>query len=122
MAKDLITRKIPELTDADRRRWLRKVWRGAPTDCWIWTGARNVTGYGRFKLAGFSSAFLAHRVGYRLFKGPLRSGFPLMHLCDNRCCVNPEHLKVGSCRRNTWDMISKGRHRGAVEVVGPCPY
>ncbi len=113
---------IPPLTEADRRRWMRKVWRGPETDCWIWTGSRNDQGYGRFFVFGLRSAALAHRVGFVLFRGPLGASSVLMHVCDNRGCVNPWHLDVGTSLSNTWDMIGKGRHRGYVDVVSPCPF
>lgn len=114
--------QIPELSARDRRRWLQKVFRSSDTDCWIWIGSRNSLGYGRFAVAGLRSDALAHRVGYILFRGPLAPGSVLMHLCDNRTCVNPDHLQMGTCLENTWDMIGKGRQRGIVEVVSACPF
>jgi len=119
---NLASLKIPELTDGDRVRWLGKVWRGPETDCWIWTGARNPLGYGRFYVSGLKSNALAHRVGYVMFRGPLRPGSVLMHECDNNSCVNPEHMRVGTSKKNTWDMIGKGRHRGSVPVLAKCPF
>ena len=114
--------EIPELTDGDRRRWVEKVWRGAGTECWIWVGARNGMGYGRFKAQGMGSAALAHRVGYVLFRGPLRAGSVLMHKCDNVTCVNPWHLVAGTNLENTWDMIGKGRQGEVMKVSRACPF
>lgn len=59
--------------------------------CWIWTGATNQYGYGRFLIN--RRATLAHRFSYAAFKGPLLEGFELDHLCRVRCCVNPDHLE-----------------------------
>lgn len=115
-------RVIPKLDEKIMRRWLRKVYRGPETDCWVWFGARTLGGYGQIRIGAEPGKYLAHRVGYRWYKGPIRKGHPLLHTCDNPSCVNPDHLKVGTFGRNTWDMIGKGRHRGSVEVVRPCPY
>lgn len=117
-----LIRVIPTLDEKIMRRWMRFVYRGNLTECWVWCGGRTMLGYGQFRLNGDVSKYLAHRVGYRWFKGPIRKGYPLMHVCDNPSCVNPEHLRVGSFRRNTWDMIKKGRHSGCVSVVNECPF
>ena len=115
-------RVIPELSAADMCRWWRKVWIGRKIDCWIWFGARTMGGYGQLWLGGHKAAFLAHRIGYRMFRGKIPRGRVLMHLCDNPSCVNPRHLKSGSYEGNTWKMIEKGRQGGCVEVVHECPF
>jgi len=113
---------MPELTEGIMRRFFRKVYRSDLTECWIWTGARNLQGYGRLVLPGFKAAFLAHRISYVKRFGEPRDGSVVMHLCDNPSCVNPEHLKAGTCKRNTWDMIKKGRQSGGVKVLTACPF
>jgi len=52
----------------------------------------------------------AHRVSWLIFKGPLLENEILLHKCDNRICVNVEHLSVGTHYLNTQDMLDKGRH------------
>lgn len=55
----------------------------------------------------------AHRVIYREHYGEIPEGMVVMHSCDNRTCINPEHLSLGTHRDNALDMINKGRKRNA---------
>ena len=102
-------RKLPKLDDKIRRRFLRYVWRGPETDCWIWIGSRTLGGYGQMRILGIRSKFLAHRISFELFSGHARAGSTMMHLCDNPQCVNPDHLREGTAKKNAADMIAKGR-------------
>jgi|SRR5690554_866218 len=61
------------------------------TGCWVWIGAAQSNGYGRF-WDGEKSNY-AHRVMYELFNGPIQASMDLDHLCRNRRCVNPLHLE-----------------------------
>lgn len=85
----------------------------AENGCWIWTAAKSGTGYGRlypgYGGQGFKVA--AHRFSYEHFKGKIPEGMFVCHTCDNRLCVNPAHLFVGSHTDNMNDMHSKGRGR-----------
>ena len=76
------------------------------TGCWDWTGKLSF-GYGRLQYQG--AAQLAHRVSWELHHGPILPGMVICHACDNRACVNPEHLLMGSQRANLIDGIQKGR-------------
>ena len=77
-----------------------------PDGCWKWIG-QIVQGYGVFRSGDHQ--YKAHRVSYTLFKGEIPKGMIIMHKCDNRWCVNPEHLVCGTQRENLHDMASKGR-------------
>lgn len=60
------------------------------TGCWIWTGGLDTRGYGHFKING--RMVLAHRWTYEQFHGTIPPGMDLHHTCENRRCVNPNHL------------------------------
>lgn len=77
--------------------------------CWLWTGNVDKDGYGRIREGGMNESRRAHRVAYALAHGSTPVGKVVMHSCDNRLCVNPAHLKVGSIKDNNDDRIAKGR-------------
>lgn len=60
--------------------------------CWVWKAYRNQGGYGSFSVKGRMR--LAHRVSFEMFKGELEPSDIIDHICRNRSCVNPEHLRV----------------------------
>ena len=93
----------------DITRFWRLVHKGLPRQCWEWQSTKNNSGYGKFWLNGKTA--LAHRVAYELHNGPIPAGFQVRHTCDNKPCVNPSHLLVGTGKDNARDALDRDRYR-----------
>lgn len=75
--------------------------------CWEWQAKRDVGGYGYFSCGPKSHR--AHRWLYQLIHGPVADDLVVRHKCDNRRCVNPRHLEIGTSADNKNDQIVRGR-------------
>jgi|GEM_PF-6967436 hypothetical protein len=76
--------------------------------CLHYLGFIQSNGYGQFRKPG-GKMELAHRVSYEIFKGPIPDGMLVLHTCDVRHCVEPEHLFLGTHKDNFEDCANKGR-------------
>ena len=75
-----------------QERLLNKVLFDENTSCWIWKGAKNWFQYG--VIHNQNKLFYSHRISYEIFNGKIPNGFVIDHLCNNRSCINPEHLEA----------------------------
>lgn len=82
--------------------------------CWEWNGTIGTGGYGQLAVGKQSSTgnwlpFTASRAAHEAWTGPIPESLSVLHRCDNRPCINPKHLFLGTTRDNAEDMVAKGR-------------
>jgi len=83
----------------------------AETGCHNWTGFKDISGYGRIDrvIDDKQVQFRAHRVSYEHHKGTIPDDLFCIHTCDNRACVNPKHLRIGTHQDNMDDRSARNR-------------
>ena len=88
-----------------KERFMQHVNVNTLNSCWLWTGQIRKDGYGLFS----PGSKRAHKISWQLFKGPIDKGLWVLHKCDVKNCVNPDHLFLGTHQDNMNDMASKNR-------------
>ena len=97
----------PTIPFTEAGRFSRYVAKGEPDACWEWQSTIKKNGYGAFWWRGKSDR--AHRVAYQLAWGEIPQGLVVRHTCDNRRCVNPKHLLLGTHMDNVMDAVERNR-------------
>lgn len=95
---------MPEFSNSEKNKFLSHIIK--KEDCWSWDSTTRF-GYGKFRIK--DKEYMAHRVSYYLNFGIDPKDLFVCHKCDNRICVKPEHLFLGSNRDNMQDALLKGR-------------
>jgi hypothetical protein len=100
------------------KRYVDKFWvfvnKTNDNECWLWYGRKYKNGYGKFGIS--NKDYLAHRISYVIAHSNLPSHLKVCHDCDNKLCVNPYHLFLGTQEDNIQDMLSKGRCNPSKEL------
>lgn len=112
MAAGLSKPILPYLSPEIEERFWEKVTRAGPDDCWPWLASLNHHGYGRFKIASYTSRHanrVAWVIAHRVEPAP---ELVIRHSCDNPRCCNPAHLLLGTHADNAADKMQRGRWRG----------
>jgi len=83
---------------------------GPGGECWRWSAAVNKqTGYGVFARSSLDGLMSSHRQSWIIHFGAIPDGLCVLHRCDYRPCVRPDHLFLGTLLDNGRDMAAKGR-------------
>ena len=85
----------------------------ASGDCWEWTASTRGAGYGQFGWTPYR-IIEAHRAAWELLIGPIPDGMVIDHLCENKICVNPDHLQVTTRAHNS---MRSGRSVAAINAA-----
>lgn len=111
--------RVTVTTSPPIHRFLKKVNKDGPIhpvcgQCWEWLGSLSRSGYGQFMVA--HKALRAHRYSYEIHIGGIPAGLDILHKCDNKKCVNPNHLTAGTKQDNIADKVAKDRQAKGMKM------
>jgi len=107
MDRDVLAESVQKILRQDKRileRFWKYVDRKSKDECWNWKG-KLYNGYGRFSML---KGMGAYRASWIINIGPIPGGLYVLHKCNSRACVNPNHLYLGTQSDNMRDMIVQG--------------
>lgn len=91
-----------------KEKLLERSEKDAETECLEWQGATDSCGYGHIIVNG--KQLLTHRLSYRVHKQEIVDGMQINHKCHNECCINPDHLYMGTQKENVNDAVQAGNY------------
>lgn len=102
-----------------KHRIIEKLDVGNGSGCWEFTGSIDSGGYGRIKADGQRKLVSVHRAMWEIAVSEIPPGMCVLHHCDNRKCVRPDHLFLGTYQVNSDDKFNKGRQADVAGICNP---
>lgn len=97
--------KIDKISESDKARFWNKVDVRGQNECWNWNSRIRNSGYG--VMWWYGQGVSAHRLSWTIHSGPIPDGLLVLHNCDNKRCVNPNHLYLGTSGDNMIDTLNR---------------
>lgn len=112
-----------ELSAKDVKRFFMSFTKGKKDECWEWEKGRNRYGFFYARKSGWSKTLLAHRVAWVIeHDSSIPDGMLICHTCDNKLCVNPSHLYLGTWHDNNGDTVKRHPTGGNRKTGNDCSW